>query len=185
MDLIRDWQGYGVSQSVFLDVCNKFNVQKEAVSQIKVRKNKNLQKQTQVLIVIDPVLTTYNAHYETNNPTDFGVKAIDEWKQNHDCVRCRCKFFHLLSTDITDTNPDGMQFGIADIDQYFFNKDTIKLNQWKEIQKCRYELGIWFGDDFDQEIDKYHNENDDEFKSNDIDNNDNDINNNDINDSSK
>merc|ERR1712113_1318927 len=52
LDLIRDWQGYGVSQSVFLDVCDKFNVQKEAVSQIKVRKKK-IQSQTQVLVVID------------------------------------------------------------------------------------------------------------------------------------
>eukprot|EP00484_Ammonia_sp_Unknown_P001159 CAMPEP_0197022378 /NCGR_PEP_ID=MMETSP1384-20130603/3289_1 /TAXON_ID=29189 /ORGANISM="Ammonia sp." /LENGTH=743 /DNA_ID=CAMNT_0042450421 /DNA_START=90 /DNA_END=2321 /DNA_ORIENTATION=+ len=148
LDLIRDWQGYGVSQDVFLNVCQKFNVQKEAVTQIKVRKHKQLQKQTQVLVVIDPVLTTYNAHYETNNPTDFGVKAIDEWKFNHDCVRCRCKYFHLLSSNITDANPDGMQFGIGDPDQVFFNMATMPKSVYQEIQRCRYDLNIWCGDEF-------------------------------------
>ena len=166
MDLIRDWQGYGVSQSVFLNVCSKFNVQKEAVSQIKVRK-KRFQSQTQVLVVIDPVLTTYNAHYETNNPTDFGVKAIDEWKSNHDCIRCRCKYFNLFSVNRTETNPDGMQFGVADPDQMFFNKEKINKNVYKQIQKCRYDLNIWCGDDFDEEFD--------EEKDNDNDNNKNDI----------
>eukprot|EP00483_Globobulimina_turgida_P008333 UN08350 len=91
LDLIRDWQGYGVSQSIFLNVCQKFNVEKDAISQIKIRKNKILQSQTQVLVVIDPVLTTYNAHYFTNNPTDFGIKAIDEWIEYHNCQKCRCK----------------------------------------------------------------------------------------------
>jgi len=147
LDLIRDWQGYGTSQSTFLSVCNKFKVNKEAVSQIKIRKNQRMQRQTQVLVVIDPVLTTYNAHYETNNPTDFGVKAIDEWKMNHDCIRCRCKYFGLLSTECTPVNPEGMQFGIADPDQRFFDQETISKEAFKAIQKCRYSLDIWCGDD--------------------------------------
>jgi len=147
LDLIRDWQGYGTSQSTFLSVCNKFKVNKEAVSQIRIRKNQRMQRQTQVLVVIDPVLTTYNAHYETNNPTDFGVKAIDEWKMNHDCIRCRCKYFHLLSTTCTEVNEEGMQFGIADPDQCFFNPNTIGKETLRAIQKCRYSLDIWCGDD--------------------------------------
>jgi len=147
LDLIRDWQGYGTSQSTFLAVCNKFKVNKEAVSQIKIRKTQRMQRQTQVLVVIDPVLTTYNAHYETNNPTDFGVKAIDEWKLNHDCIRCRCKYFHLLSTECTKENEEGMQFGIADPDQHFFNRTTICKKAFTAIQKCRYSLDIWCGDD--------------------------------------
>eukprot|EP01083_Nonionella_stella_P007127 20580_1 len=159
LDLIRDWQGYGVSQDTFLDVCRTFHVQKEAITQIKVRKNSRLQKQTQVLVVIDPVLTTYNAHYETNNPTDFGVKAIDEWKAHHDCIRCRCKHAHLLSTQCTEENKEGMQFGIADIDQSFFNQNTIPKHMAQEIAKCRYDLNIWCGDDYFDEDNK-ENEND-------------------------
>ena len=132
-----------------------------------------------VLVVIDPILTTFKAHYETNNPTDF-VKAIDEWKSHHDCIRCRCKYFNLLSTNITEANPDGMLFGIADPDQYFFDKDKMDQKVYREIQKCRYELNIWFGDDFDKEIEKYYN---DDCKTNDFYINDSD--NNDINDSAK
>jgi len=165
LDLIRDWQGYGVSQAVFLSVCSKFRVQKEAVSQIKIRKNKRVQRQTQVLVVIDPVLTTYNAHYETNNPTDFGVKAIDEWKCHHDCNRCRCRYFDLLPAHCSDSDDplaEGMLFGIADPDQMFFNKDTIPKETWRAIQKCRHSLGIWCGDDDDDDDDEGDDDDDDD-----------------------
>ena len=92
LDLVRDWQGYGVTTNVFLKQCDISNV-KEAKSQIIKRDNHNI---TYTLVVIDPVLTTCTAHYETNNPTDFGVKALDEWKTNHDCERCRCDFFVMF-----------------------------------------------------------------------------------------
>eukprot|EP01084_Bolivina_argentea_P295629 509015_1 len=141
LDLIRDWQGYGVTQEIFLNVCKKYNVQYEAMKQIKIRKNKRLQSQTQVLIVIDPVLTTYNAHYLTNNPTDFGIKAIDEWSQYHNCQKCRCKYFNLLPID-------DIQFGFADPKQYFFDIQNINKNVFNNIQKCRYNLNIYQGDEF-------------------------------------
>jgi len=146
LNLVRDWQGYGVPQDVFLDVCKRSGVENEAVQQIKIR-SKKMQTQTQVFVIIDPVLTTYNAHFETNNPTDFGVKAIDEWKFNHDCVRCRCKYFNLKSVHITQENEEGMLFGIADPNQFFFDKQKMDAKQWQNIQKCRRELNIWCGDE--------------------------------------
>ena len=147
LNLVRDWQGYGVPQDVYLEVCERSNVEKEAIKQIKIRKSLRLKKQAQVFVIIDPVLTTYNAHFETNNPTDFGVKAIDEWKFNHDCIRCRCKYFHLKSTQITEENDEGMLFGIADPNQLFFETDKMDENVYKNIMQCRYDLNVWCGDD--------------------------------------
>merc|ERR1712228_791214 len=151
LNLVRDWQGYGVPQDVYLEVCRRSNVENEAMQQIEIRKNKRLQKQCQVFVIIDPVLTTFCAHFETNNPTDFGVKAIDEWKFNHDCIRCRCKYFNLKSTQITDDNDEGMLFGIADPNQTFFYADKMNKKQIENIKKCRYDLNIWCGDDSDDE----------------------------------
>jgi len=152
--LVRDWQGYGVSQEEYLSVCKKYNLQKEIIEQIKIRKNKKLQTQTQVFIVIDPVLTSFNAHFETGNATDFGIKGIDEWKDNHDCVRCRCQCFHLLSTDRKNINKHGMLFGIADQDQLFFDKEKMDKKVYSEIMKCRHDLNIWCGDDAFDEFEK-------------------------------
>merc|ERR1712157_214926 len=146
LNLVRDWQGYGVSQDVYLEVCRRSNVEKDAMRQIKVAKSERLQKQKQVFVIIDPVLTTYNAHFETNNPTDFGVKAIDEWKSNHDCIRCRCKYFFLKPTQCTAANDEGMLFGIADPDQFFFEKDKMSATVFQNIMQCRYDLNVWCGD---------------------------------------
>ncbi len=87
LNLVRDWQGYGVDTESFLKQSEKYCP--EAIPQIAVKGVKN----TRILVMIDPVLTTYDAHYETNNPTDFGVKAMDEWLETHDCERSNCSHF--------------------------------------------------------------------------------------------
>ncbi|ETO06993.1 hypothetical protein RFI_30399 [Reticulomyxa filosa] len=89
LNLVRDWQGYGVSMDTFIQQCHVQSVS-QALLQIRTRPRP---EHTFVLVVIDPVLTTCNAHYETDNPTDFGVKALDEWLETHDCSRCRCSYF--------------------------------------------------------------------------------------------
>lgn len=162
LDLVRDWQGYGVSQSVFLSVCDEYAVTHEAVSQLGekgVRGSLRLQQQTRVLVVIDPVLTTVGAHFENNNPTDFGLKAIDEWKDNHCCVRCRCKYFGLKSVNVTEENREGMLFGIADPDQEFFDRERMAElpGVMRRIRRCRRKLGIWCGDDQDDSTDEEEN----------------------------
>jgi len=133
LNLVRDWQGYGVNYSTFLQQCQVHSVPK-ALQQIRTRNHNN--DNTMVLVVIDPVLTTCNAHYETDNPTDFGVKAVDEWLETHDCARCRCSYFNLL--------PE-IQFGLADPSQEFFD-DKLPLLAKKHIENCQRKLNIWCGD---------------------------------------
>ena len=134
LDLVRDWQGYGVSQKVFLKQCEITNV-KEAIEQIVERKNGG--NNTQVLVVIDPVLTTCGAHYETNNPTDFGMKAIDEWLETHDCDKCRCEYFYLTKE---------LRFGIADPQQKWFDWQNAPKYLKQYVRQCRKDLNIWQGD---------------------------------------
>ena len=145
LTLVRDWQGYGVSQSTFYSVCKKFNVHKDSIPHVRERKE-SVQDQTQVLVLIDPSLTTCDAHWG-NSDMDWGLESIDCWKENHDCIRCRCKYFHLKSSTCTEVNPDGMQFGLADLDQDFFDRECLPTGTFAVIQKCRRSLGVWCGDD--------------------------------------
>jgi len=131
--MVRDWQGYGVAQNVFLKQCEATQT-REAIQQIRIRSKPQT---TQVLVVIDPVLTTCAAHYETNNPTDFGIKGIDEWLKTHDCDRCRCQYFHLTKD---------IRFGIGDPSQQFFIDNT-PLYLLENVKNLRKELEIWDGDD--------------------------------------
>ncbi|ETO13016.1 hypothetical protein RFI_24359, partial [Reticulomyxa filosa] len=133
LNLIRDWQGYGVKHATFLQQC-QFHCVPEARAQVRRRDNFD---SAFVLVVIDPVLTTCHSHYETDNPTDFGVKALDEWIETHNCTRCQCSYFNLL--------PE-IRFGFADPTQPFFD-DKLSPIALKHIEQCRRELNIWCGDE--------------------------------------
>jgi len=127
--LLRDWQGFGVPQDKFLEVCKKYGVQ-EGVEQIRIRDKPRM---AFTLVVIDPVLITIESHFRKNNPTDFGIKAMDEWTEDHDCNLCKCSNWHLVSP---------LVFGIADPGQRFFS-ETTPAEMMEPIRRCRELLDIF------------------------------------------
>lgn len=129
VDLLRDWQGFGVPQDKFLAVCKQYDAP-EGAEQIRIRENSHI---AFTLVVIDPVLITIESHFRKNNPTDFGFKAMDEWTEDHDCVLCKCDNWHLVSPLI---------FGIADPGQRFFT-ETVPPNMMEAVRRCRELLDIF------------------------------------------
>ena len=138
LNLVCDWQGYSLSQSTFFAVCKKFEVNKEEVSHV-LKRREDIQQRTQVLVLIDPMLATPDAHFGRDD-TNYGTKAFAEWKKHHNCASCRCSHFKL------NENPKGMQFGIADPDQYFFDQDIPKETMLA-VKECRHKINIWCGND--------------------------------------
>ena len=139
LNLVCDWQGYGVSQSTFFAVCKKFKVGKE-VSHV-LKRRKSIQQKTHVLVLIDPMLATPDAHFGKDDG-NYGIEAFAAWKKHHNCEGCRCEYFNLYSTD-----SKGMQFGIADPDLVFFDRGTIPNDAMSAIEECRHAINIWCGDD--------------------------------------
>ena len=130
LKLVRDWQGYRVLRKVFREVCDRFNVDRAAVSHVVQEGEAG---KTEVLVLLDPVLVTHDAHYGRDD-VNFGIEAMEEWKENHECIRCRCqKQFHLLSSD-------ELQFGIGDPGQRFFDRDALPNETMNAIRKCRRSL---------------------------------------------
>jgi len=129
VDLLRDWQGFGVPQDKFLAVCKQYDAP-EGAEQIRIRENSRL---AFTLVVIDPVLITIESHFRKNNPTDFGFKAMDEWIEDHDCVLCKCANWHLVSP---------LVFGIADPRQRFFG-ETVDPDTMEAVRRCRELLDIF------------------------------------------
>lgn len=129
VDLLRDWQGFGVPQEKFLEVCKQYDAP-EGAEQVRIRDNSRI---AFTLVVIDPVLITIESHFRKNNPTDFGFKAMDEWTEDHDCVLCKCANWHLVSP---------LVFGIADPGQRFFS-ETAPPNTMEAVRRCRELLDIF------------------------------------------
>lgn len=130
MYIIRDWQGYLVPYSVF-EHQSRSNLP-EALGQLRERKNRI---GTEIFVCIDPVLASYDAHFIFENSTNFGLEAIDDWWENHDCEECRCAFYKLS---------DDIQFGIADTDQKFFTEKDEKIEH--AMKTVAEELDIWTGE---------------------------------------
>ena len=102
-------------------------------------------------MLIDPMLATPDAHFGRDD-MNYGTEAFAAWKEHHNCESCRCSHFNLHPTDSIDSaeesaeNPKGMQFGIGDPDQSFFDPSVPQKTMWA-VEKCRQSINIWCGDD--------------------------------------
>ena len=104
--LVRDWQGFRVDNKTF----------KNALRSNGLLDNQYTKKDN-VYILIDFVLVTAHSHFNTCNMLDYGMEAMQEWKNYHSCKDCRCSKFQLS---------EEIYFGLEDDDIEFFIKPKPK-----------------------------------------------------------
>ena len=99
MTLVRDWQGFRVDLRTFRNVLRTNNML-----------DNQFTKMDNVYVLIDFVLVTAYSHFNTRNMLDYGMEAMQEWREYHICSDCNCKAFGLKKEMVFGIDEEGIEF---------------------------------------------------------------------------
>ncbi len=102
-ELVRDWQGFRVPTSVFVEEASKY-LKHDPMD------GYSLERENEVMVLIDPVIITADSCFKSGNLCDIGTSSMIEWGNQHKCGKCGCGYFGIKTKLLWNVDIPEMTF---------------------------------------------------------------------------